>query len=258
MVTDDYVLEICLVSFLFLLHLVSRRYPVSNKPVSLNYASCMTNHTLDRICDMDTYFITYPCCCVLYELLLMVRVPLQIASASQKFFWACSFFLFVFRPFSVSWQPRYHCAFVSSDAGCTCSPPRHSIPGCQEKQTPVPRPFLGHGQSIVIRRIWSVCNSCSVQPSGITLFYTRMLCWVSWYLWLSDALTHQSSRPSILLRWLSNILSDVIALKSKEVGVILSRLVITNCRSKQINLNPPPTLLFIHPFGQRVKFMLKL
>ena len=37
----------------------------------------------------------------------------------------------------------------------------------------------------------------SVQPSGITLFYTRTLCWVSWYPWWSDApLPRQSSRPS--------------------------------------------------------------
>ena len=43
------------VLFSFMLSVVSRMYPVSNKPVSLNYASWMTNHTLDRICDMDTY-----------------------------------------------------------------------------------------------------------------------------------------------------------------------------------------------------------
>ena len=58
-------------------------FPVCNKPVSLNYASWMTNHTLGRICDMDTYFITYSCCCFLYELLLMVHVSLPNASASQ-------------------------------------------------------------------------------------------------------------------------------------------------------------------------------
>ena len=184
------------VLFQFLLHVVSRMYPVSNKPVSLKYASWMTNHTLDRICDMDTYFITYSCCYFLYELLLMVHVPLQNASASQDFFWACSFLQIVFRPLTVSWQPSYNCAFVSSDACCACGPSRHSISECQEKQTPVPRPFLGPGQSVVSYRIWSVCHSCSVQPSGITLFYTRTLCWASWYPWWSDALTHQSSRPS--------------------------------------------------------------
>ena len=97
---------------------------------------------------------------------------------------------------SVSWQPSYNCAFVSSDASCTYGPSRHSISECQEKQTPVPRPFLGPGQSVVSRRIWSVCNSCSVQPSSIVLFSARTLCWVSWYPWWSDALTHQSSRPS--------------------------------------------------------------
>ena len=59
MVTEDYVLEICFVSFLFPLRVTSRMYPVSNKPVSLNYASWITNYTPALICDMDTYFITF-------------------------------------------------------------------------------------------------------------------------------------------------------------------------------------------------------
>ena len=184
------------VPFQFLLHVVSRMYPVSNKLVSLKYASWMTKQYSGSYMWYGYLLVTYSFWCFPYELLLMVNVPLPNASASQDFSWMCSSSFVAFWPLYVSWQPSYHCAFVSSDACCACGPSRHSISGCQEKQTPVPRPFLGHGQSIVIRRIWSVCNSCSVQPSGITLFYTRMSCWVSWSPWWSDALTHQSSRPS--------------------------------------------------------------
>ena len=134
--------------------------------------------------------------CHTFLLSMSLGRVLTNASASQDFSWMCSYSLVAFRPLSVSWQPGYNHASVYSDACCTCGPSRHSITECQEKQTPVPRPFLGPGQSIVIRRIWSVCNSCSVQPSSIALFYTMTSCRVSWSRWWSDAITHQCSCPS--------------------------------------------------------------
>ena len=92
-----------------------------------------------------------------YFSILVLERGLTNASASQDFSWMCSFSLVAFRPLSVSWQPSYSCAFVSFEASCTYGPSRHSTSGCQEKQTPVPRPFLGPGQSVVIHGIWSLC-----------------------------------------------------------------------------------------------------
>jgi hypothetical protein len=193
--------------------------------------------------------VTYSFCCFPYELLLMVNVPLPNASASQDFSWMCSSSFVAFWPLYVSWQPSYHCAFVSSDACCACGPSRHFISGCQEKQTPVPRPFLGPGQSVVSRRIWSVCNSCSVQPSGIASFISGRCAKFHDILGkVMLLLPIKASVPQISLRWLSNLSCNFIASKFKEVGVILSMSVITNCRSKK-NLNPPPTLLLIPSFG---------
>jgi hypothetical protein len=108
----------------------------------------------------------------------------------------------------------------------------HSIPKCQEKQTPEPCPFLGPGQSGVIHRIWALCNFCSVPPCSITLFYTKRLCQVSWPPWWSDPLTHLYS-PFLRAGHAWNVgyayccghprsIVNCIALKSKVLCIALS------------------------------------
>ena len=143
---------------------------------------------------------------------------------------------------------------------CACGPSRHFISGCQEKQTPVPRPFLGPGQSVVIFWIWGLCTLCSVMSYlrvSHSLYQDVML---SFMISLVNWCSYTSKLPSLKFHWGDHqiFLAIFIVLKTKEVGVLLSMLVITNCRSKQ-NWNPSQTLWLIHSFcGQRVKFMPKL
>ena len=103
--------------------------------------------------------------------------------------WACVLLLNCCPTLVCRLAVKYYRALVCSDACYPCGPSRHSTSGCQDKQTQVPCPFLGPGQSIVIHRIRCFSSLCSVQPWSVTLFYIQRSCLVSWRTWWSGALT---------------------------------------------------------------------
>jgi hypothetical protein len=107
----------------------------------------------------------------------------------------------------------------------------HSILEYQEKQTLVPRPFLGPGQSVVIHRIWAYV-AFVLFYLRVSLFYTKRLCQASWLSWWSDALTHLCS-PFLRAGHAWNVgyayccghpisIVNRIALKSKVLCITLS------------------------------------
>ena len=134
-------------------------------------------------------------------------MPLHLRNSSERVP-----FSFCLPTLSVSWQPSYNGAFVSSDACCTYGPSRHSTSGCQEKQTPVPRPFLGPGQSVVICGIWSLCifwTTASLFNLRVSPSFIPGHCAEFHDILGEVMLLHiKASVPQISLRWLSNILSN--------------------------------------------------
>ena len=105
---------------------------------------------------------------------------------------------------------------------------RHFTSQCPEKQTPIPCPFLGSGQSVANPQIKRLCCFCYVLSWSITLLYIKRSCWVSWTYWWSDALTPPYSRLSLScsvsgmldrVYWcgFQIFLAILIALKSKDI-----------------------------------------
>ena len=137
--------------------------------------------------------------------------------------------------------------------------------GCQEKQTPVPRPILGKRSKFCDSRSKSLSSFCSGPPWSVTLFYIKRSCLVSWRTWGSDAPTLPYPSTSELFGLESAedeyrcgnriILAIDIVLKSKDFGDTLSLVgnYITglSCLCCQV-------LSFRCTFGQQVRFMSKL
>ena len=97
------------------------------------------------------------------------------ASTTQKNI--CSFELSLFSYFlALVYQliVRSNCAFVLSMPIILVVCQAILIRNDQEKQTPVPRPSLGLGQSSCIPQIKCLTSFCSVLPSSITPFMSRI------------------------------------------------------------------------------------
>ena len=83
---------------------------------------------------------------------------LNHASTTQKII--CSFELSLFSCFlALVYQLIVRSDYAFANAYYSCGPSSHPVPNDLEKQTPVPHPYLGLGQSSVFRR--SSCNPAS-------------------------------------------------------------------------------------------------